>query len=134
MVKAFRRDDTTEFKEEAVRLVQGGQSVSAAAGQLGLSKQTQFKWRGASADRDKAKNPKRVAPDQMELSRLRTEVMRLKYLCGALSVSPSVHASRKRGGLRTKQVNDVQLLALIRSIHAEFKGAYGWQGARPTAD
>lgn len=50
----------------------------------------------------------------------------LKFLCGALSVSPSGYASWKRGGHCTKRANDVQLLALIRSIHAEFKGAYGW--------
>lgn len=50
----------------------------------------------------------------------------LKYLCGALSVSASGYASWKRGGRFKKLVNESQLLASIRSIHAEFKGAYGW--------
>ena len=50
----------------------------------------------------------------------------LKYLCGALAVSTSGYASWKRGGRGKRLVDDVQLLALIRSIHAEFKGAYGW--------
>ena len=50
----------------------------------------------------------------------------LKFLCGALSVSPSGYARWKRGGHCTKRINDVQLLVLIRSIHVEFKGAYGW--------
>ena len=78
MVKVLRKGYTTEFKEEAVRLVEGGQSVSAVARQLGLSRQTLFNWCGSSADREKAKNTKGVTPDQMELSRLRAEVMRLK--------------------------------------------------------
>jgi len=50
----------------------------------------------------------------------------LKYLCGALMVSHSGYANWKRGGQSQKLVSDVQLLALIRSIHAEYKGAYGW--------
>jgi putative transposase len=50
----------------------------------------------------------------------------LKYLCSALSVSASNYTSWKRGGRCRRLGNDVQLLASIRAIHAEFKGAYGW--------
>ena len=46
--------------------------------------------------------------------------------CSALSVSPNGYRAWKRGGTPTrKRLTDAQLFALIRSIHAEFKGAYG---------
>ena len=35
---------TLEFKREAIRLVQGGQTVSSAAKTLGLSDQTLHNW------------------------------------------------------------------------------------------
>ena len=40
---------TLEFKQEAVRLVTGGQSIAAAARSLGLVEQTLFNW--VKADR-----------------------------------------------------------------------------------
>lgn len=49
----------------------------------------------------------------------------LEALCEALGVSPSGFACWKRGGKRPKRLSDTQLLALIRAIHAETKGAYG---------
>ena len=35
---------TLEFKQEAVRLVEGGQSIAAAARSLGVVDQTLFNW------------------------------------------------------------------------------------------
>ena len=35
---------TLEFKQEAVRLVEGGQSIAAAARTLGVVEQTLFNW------------------------------------------------------------------------------------------
>ncbi len=35
---------TLEFKQEAVRLVEGGQSIAAAARTLGVVDQTLFNW------------------------------------------------------------------------------------------
>jgi len=47
-------------------------------------------------------------------------------LCRALSVSSSGYRTWKRGGTPSrKRLTDAQLITLIRSIHAEFKGAYG---------
>ena len=47
-------------------------------------------------------------------------------LCEVLEVSFSGYRSWKRGGTpQRKRLTDVQLLALIRSVHAEVKGAYG---------
>jgi transposase len=76
MVKVLRRGYTTEFKEEAVRLVEAGRNLSEVARQLGLSKQTLFNWCGASGKRGRP--AKEVTVEEMDLSRLRAEVTRLK--------------------------------------------------------
>lgn len=44
MTKATRARDTLEFEQEAVRLVEGGQSQSSVAKTLGLVEQTLFIW------------------------------------------------------------------------------------------
>lgn len=47
-------------------------------------------------------------------------------MCRVLDVSESGYRSWKRGGKpQRKRLTDAQMLALIQSIHAEFKGAYG---------
>ena len=70
---------TLEFKQEAVRLVEGGQSIAAAARSLGVVDQTLFNWvkakklgRLSGADRTP------VSAEQMEISRLRAELARVK--------------------------------------------------------
>jgi len=79
MVKVLRRGYTTEFKEEAVRLVEAGQSLSEVARQLGLSKQTLFNWCGSSKQRGQKKKPaKEMTVEEMDSSRLRAEVTRLR--------------------------------------------------------
>ena len=42
--RATRAKYTLEFKQEAVRLVEGGQSIAAAARTLGVIEQTLFNW------------------------------------------------------------------------------------------
>jgi transposase InsO family protein len=50
----------------------------------------------------------------------------LTELCDALNVSISGYRAWKRGGRPDrKRLTDRQMLALIRAIHAELKGAYG---------
>jgi putative transposase len=50
----------------------------------------------------------------------------LTELCGALEVSISGFRAWKRGGApQRKRLTANQTLAMIRTIHAEFKGAYG---------
>ncbi len=50
----------------------------------------------------------------------------LPAMCATLSVSTSGYQAWKRGGSpNRKRLTDAQMLALIRAIHAEFKGAYG---------
>jgi len=70
---------TLEFKQEAARLVESGQSQAAAARSLGVVEQTlgnwvkahrAGKWKGGS-------NRPLVSAEQMELSRLRAELARV---------------------------------------------------------
>ena len=50
----------------------------------------------------------------------------LSQMCSVLGVSISGYRAWKRGGKpERKRLSDAQMLALIRAIHAEFKGAYG---------
>jgi transposase len=70
---------TLEFKLEAVRLVESGQSISEAARSLGVVEQTLSNWVKAN----RAGKLKEVGgeagktPEQMEISRLRTELERV---------------------------------------------------------
>jgi putative transposase len=50
----------------------------------------------------------------------------LTEMCGILDVSISGYRAWKRGGTPgRKRLTDTQMLAVIRAIHAELKGAYG---------
>lgn len=77
--KIKRAKYTLEFKLEAVRLVQTGQSIAAVSASLGIADQTLHNW--VKADREgrlAGAGTKPVSPEQMELARLRAEVARLK--------------------------------------------------------
>lgn len=79
MTKATRSRYTLEFKQEAVRLVEGGQSKASVAKSLGLVEQTVFNWVKASrAGQLSAADSKAVSPEQMEVARLRAELARVK--------------------------------------------------------
>ena len=50
----------------------------------------------------------------------------LSAMCSVLDVSISGYRAWLRGGIvERKRLSDTQMLALIRAIHAETKGAYG---------
>ena len=50
----------------------------------------------------------------------------LTEVCAILDVSVSGYRSWQRGGKpNRKRLTDIQMLALIQSIHAELKGIYG---------
>ena len=79
MTKAKRGRYTLEFKQEAVRLVESGQTMAAAARSLGVVEQTLGNWiklhragtlKGASGKHQ-------VSAEQMEISRLRAELARV---------------------------------------------------------
>ena len=79
MTKAIRARYTLEFKQEAVRLVEGGQSQAAVAKTLGLVEQTLFNWVKASRHGQlKGADSKSVSAEQMEMARLRAELARVK--------------------------------------------------------
>ena len=67
---------TLEFKKEAVRLVESGQSIAAAARDLGVVEQTLFNWiKAHRAGKLKEVSGKAgVTAEQMEISRLRAEL------------------------------------------------------------
>ena len=76
---ATRARYTLEFKQEAVRLLEGGQSIAAAARTLGVVDQTLFNWVKASrAGKLSGADSKVVTPEQMEIARLRAELARVK--------------------------------------------------------
>jgi len=77
MSKTKRARYTLEFKLEAVRLVKAGQSNAAAA--LGVPGQSISNWVKAEQEgKLGGAGTKPVSAEQMELSRLRAEVARLK--------------------------------------------------------
>ncbi len=79
MTKTVRSRYTLEFKQEAVRLVQSGQSMVAVSRSLGIVEQTLFNWVKASREgRLTGADSKPVSAEQMEISRLRAELARVK--------------------------------------------------------
>jgi len=77
--KIPKQEYTPEFRELSVKRVKAGQSVGAVARELGLIEQTLRNWvKVAAADKLNGPGSKVVTPEQMELSRVRAENIRLK--------------------------------------------------------
>jgi transposase len=70
---------TLEFKQEAVRLVESGQSIAEAARSLGVVEQTLSNWVKAHRAGKLKEVPGKagVTAEQMEISRLRAELARV---------------------------------------------------------
>jgi transposase len=79
IAKIPKQEYTAEFKELAVKRVKSGQAVGMVAKELGLIEQTLRNWVKAF-DAGKLNGPgaKKVTPEEMELSRLRAENIRLQ--------------------------------------------------------
>jgi transposase len=78
-MKIPKQEYTAEFKELAVKRVKEGLTPGAAAKELGLNEQTLRNWiKAAEAGKLTGPGTKPVTPEQMELSRLRAENVRLK--------------------------------------------------------
>ena len=74
-----RREFSREFKVEAVRLVQGGETVAAAAKSLGISGQTLHNWvKANAAGQLREVAGKAVSAEQMEITRLKAELARMR--------------------------------------------------------
>lgn len=70
---------TLEFKREAVRLVQGGERISAVARTLGVSSQSIDNWVKAEASGGlREVRGKSLSADQMEIARLKRELARTR--------------------------------------------------------
>lgn len=78
-MKIPKQEYTAEFKELAVKRVKEGQTVGAVARDLGLIEQTLRNWvKAAEAGKLNGVGTRKVTPEEMELSRLRSENIRLK--------------------------------------------------------
>lgn len=93
-MKIPRQAFTAEFKELAVNRVNAGQSVASLARELGVIEQTLRNWvTAAKAGKlNGGAGGKPVTPEQMELSRLRSENMRLKRECEILKKAAAYFA------------------------------------------
>lgn len=79
MKKIPKQEYTAEFKSLAVKRVKDGLTVGAAARELGLIDQTLRNWvKAADAGKLSGAGVKPVTPEQIELSRVRAENIRLK--------------------------------------------------------
>ena len=94
----FRACYTPEFKQGAVGLVQGGQSIAVAARILGIVEQTLFIWVKAQRQGklQGAKRKVEVRAEQMKISRLRAELARLKIEREILGKAAAYFAKRLR--------------------------------------
>ena len=78
-MKITKQAYTIEFKELAVKRVNDGQSISKVTKELGLSYQTLRNWiKAATEGKLSGAGNRVVTAEEMELSRLRAENLRLK--------------------------------------------------------
>jgi transposase-like protein len=81
MTGLVRARYTLEFKQEAVRLVRGGQTVSSVAKTLGLSDQTLHNWLKAEAAGGLREiTGKVVSAEKMEIARLKAELAKTRMV------------------------------------------------------
>lgn len=93
MKKIPKQEYTIEFKEQAVNQVKMGKSIGLVAKELGLVEQTLRNWvKMAAAGKLTVAGTKVVTPEQMDLSRLRAENVRLKRECEILKKATAYFA------------------------------------------
>ena len=93
MKRIPKQEYTAEFKEQAVKRVGEVGSISRVATELGLIEQTLRNWvKSAKAGKLNPPGAPKITPEQMELSRLRAEVARLKMECDILKKAAAYFA------------------------------------------
>jgi len=93
MKRIPKQEYTPEFRELSVKRVKSGQSIGSVAKDLGLIEQTLRNWvKAADAGKLNGTGGKVVTPEQMELSRLRAENIRLKRECEILKKATAYFA------------------------------------------
>jgi transposase len=85
-----KQEYTAEFNELADKRVKEGQTIGVVARELGLVKQTLRNWVKAAAGKLVGAGAKVVTPEEMELSRLRAESIRLKWENGVPQPSSNI--------------------------------------------
>ena len=84
---------TLEYRQEALRLVEGGQSQASIAKILGLVEQTLFNWVKASRQgQRKGADSKPVSAEQMEIARLRADLAWVQLECDILGKATAYFA------------------------------------------
>jgi transposase len=79
MTGTVRGQYTLEFKQEAVRLVRGGQATFSVARSLGISGQTLHNWvKAEAAGRLREIAGRTVSAEQMEIARLKAELAKTR--------------------------------------------------------
>ena len=97
MKEAIRGQYTLEFKQEAVRLVQGGETVAAAAKSLGISGQTLHNWvKANAAGQLREVAGKVVSAEQMEITCLKAELARMRMERDILKKAAAYFARESR--------------------------------------
>ena len=97
MTKTTSAYYTLEFKQEAVRLVEGGQSIAGAERTLGLVEQTLFNWVKAKREgKLSGADGKAVSAEQLEISRLRAKLVRVKMERDILEKATAYFAKARR--------------------------------------
>ena len=92
-MKIQKQEYTIEFKEQAVKQVKLGKSIGLVAKELWLVEQTLRNWvKMAAAGKLNGTGTKVVTPEQMDLSRLRAENVRLKRECEILKKAAAYFA------------------------------------------
>lgn len=93
MKKIPKQEYTAEFKELALKRVKAGQSARVVAMNFGLIEQTLRNWIKAAAGNLNGTGARVVTPEQMELSHLRAENIRVKRTSGC-AANASKHAAK----------------------------------------
>jgi len=88
---------TLEYKQEAVRLIRGGQALSAVARSLGVADQTVHNWvKADSAGRLRGASDKPFNAEQMEIARLKSELSRTRTERDILKKAAAYFAKESR--------------------------------------
>ena len=97
MKDGVRARYTLEFKQEAVRLVRGGERLSTAARTLGVSAQSLDNWVKAEfAGRLRDVRGKVLTAEQMEIARLKAELSRVRMERDILKKATAYFARESR--------------------------------------
>ena len=88
---------TLEFKQEAVRLARGGETISSVAKTLGMSGQTLHNWVKADvAGKLREAAGKSISAEQMEIARLKAELAKTRMERDILKKAAAYFARESR--------------------------------------